>query len=254
MIKNRFIQLTLDASALVIALGFVFTGLYMLSIPTAFADTPGDRGCTQSEIAQQADQSWHFRVYLGKREIGCHSFLLDERGEETVLNSFAHFEYRLMFLTLYSYQHDNVEYWNGDCLKRIESNTNDNGDKLFLLGERQQDEAFTVNAGDGETILTGCVRSYAYWSPEILGAAQLLNPQNGSYSDVRLGSPEPVMFSLAGEEIPASRYRLVSESADIDLWYSLDGHWLGLQTLAPNGQVLRYELDGNPPLHRLASK
>jgi hypothetical protein len=64
---------------------------------------------------------WRFRVFLDEKEIGSHDFYLEQQGSTRLLRTLADFEYKLMFVTLYDYQHRNSEVWQGDCLSRIES-------------------------------------------------------------------------------------------------------------------------------------
>ncbi|MBT8061881.1 MAG: hypothetical protein KJO85_04310, partial [Gammaproteobacteria bacterium] len=58
-------------------------------------------------MAQQ--QEWNFRVFLDDREIGRHDFTLQKQGEAQQINSVADFEYKLLFVKLYEYQHSNTE-------------------------------------------------------------------------------------------------------------------------------------------------
>ena len=70
-----------------------------------------------------ADQEWRFQVYLDDKKIGTHDFVLQQLDNQRTLLSEANFEYRLMFVKLYGYEHENTETWRGDCLTGIESKT-----------------------------------------------------------------------------------------------------------------------------------
>ncbi len=74
-----------------------------------------------------ASKEWRFRVYLDDKEIGYHDFVLEQFDSQQRLLSEASFEYRLMFVKLYGYEHENTETWTGDCLTGIESTTDANG-------------------------------------------------------------------------------------------------------------------------------
>jgi hypothetical protein len=43
--------------------------------------------------------------------------------------------------------------------------------------------------------------------------------------------------------VPANRYRLATEDLDIELWYSNNDQWLGLQSETSNGRLLRYVIE-----------
>ncbi len=195
----------------------------------------------QAEEALSTERQWRFRVFLNDKEIGYHDFFLAEQGESRVLRTVAEFEYKLLFVTLYDYAHENSEEWQGNCLTRIESSTDDNGEALSVLG-RQQQGTFVVQANRGAANLPPCVMSFAYWNPEFLKQSQLLNSQSGEYVDVRVSTPEPTEFKVHGEMRPALSYHLAAGPLKLQLWYSMDREWLGLESETKNGRMLRYEL------------
>ena len=84
---------------------------------------------------QIAEQEWRFRVYVDDKEIGTHEFRMHQQGGQQVLSSMADFEYKMTFVTLYAYQHQNLEVWDDGCLARVESATDANGKDYSVLGE-----------------------------------------------------------------------------------------------------------------------
>ena len=69
----------------------------------------------------KSGDSWRFRVWLDDKEIGYHNFFLAKNGGIHQLHSEASFEYKLLFVKLYDYEHENRETWVGNCLQSIES-------------------------------------------------------------------------------------------------------------------------------------
>ena len=45
-----------------------------------------------------------------------------------------------------------------------------------------------------------------------------------------------------GEDVVARHYRLHGKDLQIDLWYSVDDHWLALESLTESGRVVRYAI------------
>lgn len=191
--------------------------------------------------AVEPDAAWRFRVYLDDREIGYHHFFLDGADGQRQMRSVAVFEYRLMFLTLYEYEHENRETWSGDCLQSIESRTDANGTPYAVEG-RREDGAFRVEGSAGETRLSGCVMSFAYWNPAFLEQEYLLNAQNGEYLPVEISPPITDSVEVRGERRRAYRYRLEAGELSLRLWYSTDKEWLALESDVGGGRTLRYEL------------
>jgi hypothetical protein len=187
-----------------------------------------------------ADKKWRFRVYLDDKEIGYHHFLLQEDREFRRLRTEANFEVRLLFLKLYEYEHVNVETWQGNCLVRLESRTDANGRPYRVAGERAGDH-FRITSDNGRSQLPGCIMSFAYWNPEFLQQRSLLNTQNGDFIPVTVSRLESAALAVDGDMRMARKYRVRAEGLELLLWYSEDGDWLALETVAGGGRKLRYE-------------
>jgi hypothetical protein len=195
----------------------------------------------QPSTEPEAGEAWRFRVFLDDREIGYHHFYLAENGETRQLRSVADFEYHLLFVKVYDYEHENLETWAGNCLQSVQSRTDANGTPYAVNGRRDP-EGFRVDATDVEDTLPECVMSFAYWNPAFLEQERLLNTQNGEFLQVDVSEPvsEPVL--VRGEQRPAYRYRVEAGDLNLDLWYSADKEWLALESEVRGGRILRYEL------------
>jgi Domain of unknown function (DUF6134) len=194
-----------------------------------------------AEPPVEADATWRFRVFLDDREIGYHHYYLAVKGDVRRVRSVAAFEYRLLFVKLYGYEHENVETWSGDCLQRIDSQTDANGKPYAVVGRRRAG-GFRVDGSAGSADLPDCVMSFAYWNPALLDQERLLNTQNGGYVDVQVSPPVAETLEVHGETIPARRYHLEAGELSLDLWYSTDNRWLALESEVQGGRKLRYEL------------
>ena len=191
--------------------------------------------------AGAAADAWRFRVYLDEREIGYHNFYLEESGDTRELLSEANFEYRLVFVKLFHYEHENRETWSGDCLQSVASRTDSNGEPYRVDG-RLEPGSFRVEGSAGEAELPECVMSFAYWNPAFLEQGQLLNTQNGEFLDVEISPPVEEPLTVRGEQQPSYRYRLEAGELRLDLWYSANNEWLALESEVRGGRKLRYEL------------
>jgi len=194
-----------------------------------------------STKALAADQEWRFQVFLDDKEIGYHDFVLEELDNRQRLQSEASFEYRLLFVKLYGYEHENVETWSGDCLIGIESKTDANG-KPFQVSGSLQGDRFVLSGTAGESELPSCNMSFAYWNPAFLQQDRLINVQNGEVLDIEVSEPELVQIEVRGVMQPAYRYLLDAGELKIELWYSENNEWLALETEARGGRRLRYQL------------
>ena len=186
-------------------------------------------------------RSWEFSVLLDGDEIGYHRFELAQRGDLEEVRSEASFDVRFLFVTAFRYRHVNTETWSDGCLYRIESSTRQNGRKEAVKGELV-DDLFQVDAGERSEVLGNCVMSFAYWNPNFLEQPRLLNPQTGEYLPVEVESLGRQVVNARGETVSAKAYRLVAQDLELTVWYSDDAEWLGLESVAKGGRILRYEL------------
>lgn len=189
--------------------------------------------------AHAGEQEWRFDVYLEDKPIGRQSFRLTDDGKQQRMLIEASFDVKILFFTAYSYRHRNEELWEDGCLKRIRSTTDDNGESFRVDGE-DNGAGFVVTTKSGRTELGGCVRSFAYWNPELLDAERLLNSQTGEYEAANLTLEADKVLTTAGKALPATRYLLRGDKFRIELWYSPGGDWIALESASKGGRKLRY--------------
>lgn len=194
-----------------------------------------------AEKSGEAVASMDFDVYLNDKRVGKHNFeIVDVDGVRQV-QSEAKFDYRILFIPAYRYEHSNSERWLDNCLVGFEAQTNANGKRLQVSGERSRG-AFRVNNGDAPQKLPECVMSFAYWNADFLNEPRLLNPQTGEYVEVSVEQVADEILEVRGEAIPAKRFRLTAYEMDLTIWYSGDDEWLALESVAKGGHIIRYEL------------
>jgi len=189
-----------------------------------------------------------YDVSFDKRPIGTHSFEIDRSGASKRVRSKADFQVRIMFVSLYRYEHQADEHWQNGCLQRLDSETDDNGQR-FAVRIDDQEASLQVRRiapeADSEVLPVDCGATFAYWDLEQLERGALINSQTGKLT--------PVTLTLEGDERlggeDARRYRLDPAGMDaITLWYRVsDQRWLQLETRRESG-VLRYRLQAVEPL------
>lgn len=192
-------------------------------------------------IAGGAQKTWDFEVLLDGSPIGYHRFQLSRDGDSRRLESEARFDVRFLFFTAFRYRHTNTEVWDDGCLRSIESSTDSNGKDQIVVGARLED-GFVVQSENDRTAIDGCVMTFAYWNPDFLEQPRLLNPQTGEYLPVEVEPLGRRTLVVRGEEIDANAYRLRARQMELTVWYSDSDEWLGLESVAQGGRIIRYEL------------
>lgn len=181
-----------------------------------------------------------FDVFLDDDPIGIHRVSIQETRGERRVQSEADMKVDILGFTAFRYRHRADELWRGDCISELVTRTDDDGERLSVDAEPMGGALKVVTPSERKR-LDGCVRTFAYWKPELLASDYLLNTQNGAYEPVRLIEVEPEPLRFNGRQYGKKRYRLeVGEDVRIDLWYAEDDSWQALRTEVANGRVLKY--------------
>lgn len=186
---------------------------------------------------------YQFDVFYNDRPIGEHRWEIVRDGQATLVRSRAEFEFKVLFVRAYHYRHHANELWRDGCLTALASATDDNG-QLFQVAAERRAGGLELTRREPQkktdSIDADCPATFAYWDPDRMRRASLINAQTGDAADVSL--TREGTETLNGER--ALRYRLeVDRSPTITLWYrERDGQWLKLRTQRNDG-VLEYRLD-----------
>ena len=185
------------------------------------------------------EKSYDFKVFLGDKEIGFHKFMVTPHKDKTYVNSEANFDVKFLFISAYTYLHQNSEVWKGDCLQAINATTDDNGDALYVRG-KYREQTLNLQTHKGQKQLEGCIKTFAYWDPSLLNSNKLLNVQTGKLEEVNIEALGESQINRNGTLIRANHYRINNPKFNIDLWYSDNKEWLALESTTENGARLRY--------------
>lgn len=188
------------------------------------------------------EQQWRFKVYLDDKPIGSHHFTISQTGELKQLDTQAEFDVEFLNISLFKYRHDNLERWSSGCLNSIASTTDEDG-TLFRVDGSVTDSGFRLSSNEGDSMLPACISTFAYWDKSFLRHDRLLNSQTGEYLEVNVAKLSEQSRMIGNASVDVNRYRLTAEEIDIEVWYSDNDEWLGLQSTLEKGRLLRYVLE-----------
>ena len=197
--------------------------------------------------ASVTTEQMNFSVWLDDKQIGYYRVSMERSGNREQINITTKLVWKFLSIPFYTYTHSNAETWQGQCLTNMTSETDDNGEKNFVQAQ-SSGSGMALRSHAGEARLEGCIRSFAYWDPELLKTEKLLNSQTGEYTPVTVSILDPTDFTheksaqsdSAANEKPAWGYRLTVGGKKIDLWYTENSDWLALQTRVKGGRLLGY--------------
>lgn len=193
--------------------------------------------------APRWEDSWQFDVLLDDKPIGTHEFVLRSTtdGQQVLID--ASFDVRILRIPVYSYRHQNTELWSDGCLTRLDSRTDDNGERLSVTA-RRKDGAVVVESDSGSrTVADRCVMSFAYWNPQFVRQKALLNAQTGEMVPVEIRPVDatPTFDGIDPQALDAYLVTSTDDSIHIEIAYTRnDGRWIYLESRLDNGRTLRY--------------
>ena len=195
----------------------------------------------QGEPAQEnfnvKTETWRFRAFIDKKEVGYHSFKAYYHTSGIRLEGEAKFEYKLLGITLFSYEHAVIEeYDNNYCLQKITSDTQIKDKSLSLQGNLTP-KGFAVDAPTNEIHDTQCIVPFAYWAPTFVAQSELLNGQTGELVPVSIYAEIPT------ENAAETSYRVETDEMSLAVQYDATGKWVGLVSDLPAKRKLIYKLE-----------
>lgn len=195
-----------------------------------------------------------FDAFIGDRPLGTHRYAFSQEGDALALRSEAQFEFKLGFITLFSYDHVAEERWEDGCLQRFESQTAQNDNRFSVRGS-WSDGMLALTTQDGaEMVEESCAWTFPYWDRTITTRSELINIQDGKRAEVRFSGPEPAEIEIGGTARTVEALTLRGgEEGKIDITLYYDGPlWLGLDSRLENGRTLRYRPSKDDPAFRQA--
>lgn len=205
-------------------------------------------GCTALlcglALAARAEE-WNFTVLLDGEPIGMHRFVLRSDGADgpasRSLRSEAEFRVRLLGIPVYRYRHAATERWRGDCLEGLDAETDDDGERSQVQA-REVAGGLQLKSPQGTSLATGCLMSFDYWNPALRRQERLLNAQTGRIEQVQWQRQESATLPVRGQVQTATRWRLSGTDRPLDVWWTEDGRWVGLDATVRGGRQLSYRL------------
>ena len=179
-------------------------------------------------VFAQASDEWDFAVALDGKPIGTHRFVVSGPSEARSVDSRADMVVRMLGIPVYRYRHRAEERWQGNCLRELNADTDDDG-KRQQVAQRFDSPA--------------CLMGFSYWNPKLVQQRQLVDPQTGRVTEVRFEAVADGSIDVRDRKVPAHGWLLLADKQRITVWYAADtGRWIGLDADAKGGRRLSYRI------------
>jgi hypothetical protein len=203
------------------------------SIGPASASSIGHASASSIGQASASGLDAAFEILRKGDRIGDHFVDVEQLGEETTVRTRIKMRVKFGPLTVYRYDHEAEEIWRDGVVARIDSRTNDNGEKASLKVRREGDQLLIEGSGfTGAAPLA--VAPSSYWNRSLVSASALLNTQNGEIIPVKTAALG-VTTTPGGAR--AEQFH-INGTVGLNIWY--DGpRWVG-SNFKIDGEELTY--------------
>lgn len=176
-----------------------------------------------------------FEAFRNGSSIGAHRLSFRTEGSTVKVDVSIRLKVDLAFITVYRYEHDSQESWDGGKLVGLATRTNDDGKKTEVRAKADGDELKIEGSGGGFSLPLGTYPT-SYWKREIAQQTLVLDTQDGVRTKVQSAAPVRETYPVLGKAVPADRYSLSGE-LPIDLWYTPKGEWIGLRFTSKGSEI-----------------
>jgi hypothetical protein len=203
----------------------------------ALAPWPAGAGTARRQLA----------LFHGGGRIGAQTLEATRAGDRVDVRVAVDVAVRLLGMTVYRYQLEAREVWEGGRLASLVSDANNNGRRLAVRASRDGD-AVAVEGPRFTGRVMGNPATTSYWAPAFLERGVWIDLEDGRprrVSPQRVGAER---FPTASGSVEAVRWRIGGEVEPIDLFFDAAGEWVGSEFQA-RGETARFVLaDRGAPL------
>ena len=186
-----------------------------------------------------------FTVLKDGAPVGQHRFEFDRDGERVEIKEATEIEVRFAMIPLYTFEHQASEIWENGRAVRIDSTTNDNGDKLNIT-VRPDDQGYVRTVNGRVDKFDDSVRILGFWDQDILNHHEFFSTVEDKILKVSFEYVGRERVTLAGKQVDAEHYRMVGDE-ERDLWFDADGR-LAKVEFRRQGSDIAYVRDQLAPM------
>lgn len=191
--------------------------------------------------SQQSPRTFRFDLILDEEKIGAHELVIKRIGstdvwrhETTVRASVS-----LGIFGAITFDHHSIEEWEQNRLQKLESETDDDGEKFSVIGLIEDDE-FVTEGPDGRFRAPGTLMTTnGVWTEKFCHQQEVIDAATGGVIGI-VADPASRRTARSALKQGLRPYDVVSAKITGQLLYTDTGIWTG-GTLQKNGQEINYD-------------
>ena len=180
-------------------------------------------------------------LYNGSR-IGAHTVTNSSGSGATRVNTEIHLSVNVAFFTVFAFSHRSEETWRGGRLISLHSETVEHGETLHVEGAAVPQGFRVVSKGGSVIASADTLTSNSLWTPAMLEQATVVDAQRGGIIDVSARKFADEQIVIAGGQVRATRYTLITPHFAGTIWYDKANSWVHGE-FERDGSKVQYQLD-----------
>ncbi|HWA46416.1 MAG TPA: DUF6134 family protein [Hypericibacter adhaerens] len=189
-----------------------------------------------------------YDVWRQGSQIGTHSVEFTRDGDKLTVRTRIRIEVKLLFVTVYRFEHDAEEDWIDGKLMRFAAQTDDNGTDRDVLLERDGDKLkgrYKAPDHTEQALLPGDLIVCSLWNPATPDQTTMIEPTKGRPKAVTVVDRGLEKIQVGTRTVEARHYSITGDLRR-EVWYGPDGEVAQVQYPNKDGTVLIFKLRDGP--------
>lgn len=217
----------------------LFASLSLVAAGPAFAASCSADAGAPVDVEDLYGERIAFEVRREGRRVGSHETRFERDGDRLTVSSEMQLKVKVLFITAYRFEYQSEEVWCGDAIQTVEANVNDNGDRISLVGRRQDEQMAIDRDDEAGTLIDGDLFPTNHWNEAVLRGDAVLNTITGRVNKVEIVPMGVEEIETTSGTIKATRYEYRGE-LETEAWYDDRGRWVKLRFAADDGSTIEY--------------
>lgn len=183
-----------------------------------------------------------FSVLYKGDKIGTHTISYSPATGETRIDTEIHLLIKVAFFTVFAFSHRSTETWRAGQLVSLSSETLEHGETLIVEGAATPQGFRVVSKGGPFIAPATTLTSNSLWTPAVLEQATVIDAQYGGIIGVSARKFAEENITIAGRQVPATRYTFITPYLAGSIWYDAENLWVHGE-FERDGSKIQYQLD-----------
>jgi hypothetical protein len=142
--------------------------------------------------------------------IGTYTNTIQPSRGGTTVQTRAHFEVKMLGVTLHREDAQRTEYWQGNRLMSFSGVTSKGNQSMVVRGEARGN-SFIINSPQGTITAPAMVHPANPWSANFLASNTMMRPDSGQIERVRITGGAQTVLTIDGRPVRARKYDVDGE-------------------------------------------